>query len=69
MKLLTVKKLKDIIAHCKQDDEYLVSEDDLKGLLEFFGDEYHMSVNNHWKMELSKKNDKSYESWYFHTDR
>lgn len=66
MKLISVKKLKDLMSHCTERDDYLIDDDDLVGLLNTFGDDYFMSEFNHTSMECTKENKKDYSNgWKF----
>lgn len=68
MKLISVKKLKDLMNHCKQCDDYLIDQEDLVGLLKEFGDDYFISEFNRNELELTNENKKDYSNgWKFRT--
>lgn len=69
MKVLSVKKFRELAKYCKQEDGYLIDEDDLRGFLDYFGDDYYMSDYSHYEMTCTYKNKKSYKNgWKFHDD-
>jgi len=69
LKVLSVKKFKELAECCKQEDNYLIDEDDLRGFLDYFGDDCHMSDYSHYEMVCTHKNKKSYKNgWKFHDD-
>lgn len=68
MKLISVKKLKDLMSHCTERDEFLVDKETLADLIDEFGDDYFISEFSRTTMELTNENKKDYSNgWRFRT--
>ena len=66
VKLISVKKLKDLMSHCTERDEFLVDKETLADLIDEFGDDYFISEFSRTTMELTKEHKKDYSNgWKF----